>query len=571
MMKYAFFSCPQKVLSLGLAGYWLIFMHICWPNHGGSGIYLPYNLLAWCFISVIAFIYWLLHPGKLAIILDSNGYLLIAGAAFMTLPILWSPTHETVGYALPRMAGLWAGMAFWLTLRQCRFSVSQKHLMLYALVAAGVIESLVVLAELHGSKAWLPTIWQQLVEKYGRGGVGVFQQVNVTASFLAATLACALLTLGLRSTTLANARIECFRQCLLAGAIVLISAVLTSLYSRAGWLGGFCVIAAIYYLLTFSCFRHDARHSGKLIVLTLCGIGIGLLMMKMSVWQALDVHHNSNHQRLLTLYHTLRYSILHPFLGYGAGTYEGYYQAYLAHLPEGNPGLEMMDHPHNELLYQYAEGGAIALAGALLWCGLYIRLWLMVTSVIQAGALIALFPILLHTQVEYPFYYSAPHWLLFLSLLSLADRDRQPGMCAPQAGLLSRVVKITMLMLTLYGGIISYQGYKTSALLDKFENTELSSPETILNQKMPWVFQQRQKRDLTLLRLITFRSNHDRHSLLLFLQENKKWLSVYASSDMYNNQIAVLNYLGEKEKAQRYKIEAQNTLPWEKSLKPDST
>lgn len=563
MMRYAFFSYPQKVFLLGLAGYWLVFMHICWPNHGGSGIYLPYNLLAWCFISAIVFLYWLLRPGTLAITMDGNGYLLIAGAAFMTLPLLWSPTHETVGYALPRMAGLWAGMVFWLTLRQCRFTLWQKYLLLYALVAAGVIESLIVLAELHGPAAWLPAIWRQLVEKYGRGGVGVFQQVNVTASFLATALACALLTLGLRSTKLSDARLEHIRQCLLAGAIVLISAVLTSVYSRAGWLGGISATVGIYYLLTFSRFRRHAHCSGKLILLTLCGIGMGLLLMKMSVLQALNAHHGSNHQRLLTLYHTLRYSTRHPLLGYGAGTYEGYYQAYLAQLPGGNPGVEMMDHPHNELLYQYVEGGTIALTGILLWGVIYVRLWLRVTSVHQAGALIALLPILIHTQVEYPLYYSAPHWLLFLSLLSQADRD------VPEQDNAVRgywVGKVALLALALYGMTVSYQGYNVASILDKFENSELSSPETILNLKMPFIFQQRLKMDLTLLRLVTFRSSHDQQSLQLFLQENKKWFGVYASSDMYDNQIAVLNFLGEKEKAERCIKNAHKMLPWEKAF-----
>ncbi|ENZ7484591.1 Wzy polymerase domain-containing protein [Klebsiella aerogenes] len=558
---------PQKVLIVGLAGYWLIFMHICWPNHGGSGAYLPYNILAWCFIAGVTFLYWLLRPGTLSIAMNSNSYLLMAGAALMTLPLIWSPTHETVGYATPRMAGLWAGMAFWFTLRQCRFSLSQKYLLLYALAGAGMVESLIVLGELHGPTAWLPAIWRQLIEKYGRGGVGVFQQVNVTASFLATALACALLTLGLRSTKLSDARLECFRQCLLASAIVLISAVLTSVYSRAGWLGGICAVAGIYYLLTFSRFRHRGHNTSKLILLTLCGVGIGLLLMKMSVLQALDAHHGSNHQRLLTLYHTLIYSTRHPLLGYGAGTYEGYYQAYLAQLPGGNPGLEMMDHPHNELLYQYVEGGVVALAGTSLWGVFYVRLWQRVTSVIQAGALIALLPILVHTQVEYPLYYSVPHWLLFLSLLSMADRDFQEKERSPQVYGISWGGKIAMLTLTLYGATVAYQGYKTDVVLDKFENTELVTPEIIADLDVPWIFQQRAQQDLTLLRLITFRTSHNRNALRLFLQENKKWLAVYASPDAYNNQIAVASYLGKSEESARYRQQAQQMFPWEKIYK----
>ncbi|MGR5542485.1 O-antigen ligase family protein, partial [Vibrio campbellii] len=80
------------------------------------------------------------------------------------------------------------------------------------------------------------------------------------------------------------------------------------------------------------------------------------------------------------------------------------------------PGLPAMDHPHNETLYWGVEGGIIPLVGLLLTAILTF------TRVAQAKkgtrlALLALFvPILLHSQLEYPFYHSAIHWVTLIIL-----------------------------------------------------------------------------------------------------------------------------------------------------------
>lgn len=548
----------------GLCGYWCLLLHFCWPNHGGMGSYLPYNLVAWLSATVLCTSFWLVRPGNARIAVGTNGMLLIAGAVLMTLPLIWSPTAETRYYALPRIAGLWGGVAFWITLKQCHFSRSQKFMLLYALALAGIVESIVVLVELHGSSSWLPKIWQLIIDKYGRSGVGVFQQVNVTDSFLAQSLAISLLLLGLRQTRLSDRRAEKLRISGLSIGIVLLSVVLTETFARIGWLGGIVAITGIYCLLCRSVFHQKGHHRRLLILAPLIGIVIGLGLNQLSIAQQL-AHTESNHQRLLTLYYTFIYALNHPLSGYGAGTYEGYYQAFLASLNGGNPGKEMMTHPHNELLYQYAEGGVAAVAGVFVWGTIYLRLWWKNKTAFGGGVLIAMLPVLLHTQVEFPLYYSTPHWLALLLLLSMAEQVSS-ARCSTGKHHYHFVGKWVMFSLALFGAIVSLQGFTTGNILDKFEHSELEVPEIITTLSPPFIFQLRYDQDLTSLRLIRNNTSPDRSSLRAFTEENARWLSVKAEPEMFSNQIDVLKYLHSPVLATYWEDRAKRTLPWEKEF-----
>lgn len=557
---------PKKlslIMLWGLMFYWLLFLHIGWKNSGGWGSDLPYNLLGWGFVLSLCTLFWLIFSGKSVGNISVTGKSIIIGAALMTLPMLWSPTFATFINALPRVMGMWGGLLFWGTLRQCRFSSHQRMWLLYCLAVAGMIEAAIVLIELYARPAWLPAIWQTIVAQFGRYATGVFQQVNLTASFLATGLAAVLLLTGLRAARLENSTREKWRMALLAVGCVLISAVLTLASSRTGWLAGLAVVASLYYLLNFSPFRQQGHQQPLLLALPLIGILVGLALMPYSAHQALLMHQGSNHQRLLTLYYTFLYAIQHPILGYGAGTYEGAYQHYLAMLPGGNPGLETMSHPHNELLYQYAEGGFIALAGALVWLGLVVRVWRKADSALYRGIIICMLPIMLHTQLEYPLYYSVPHYLALLMLLSLAEKD-EPHAVENTSRTSIPVFRYTMLLLTFYGALVSFQSYRVWQTLERFEASSLADPEVITALNVPGVMRLRYEQDRTLLRLFRFRHEKDIGSLREFTEENAIWISVHAWPVLYQNQISVLRYLNDEKNVALWQEQALRTFPWDK-------
>lgn len=557
---------PQFFL-YGMAIYWVIFLHVGWKNSGGWGSDLPYNLLGWGFILSLCSLFWIIIPNDTARQVSVTGKYIIIGAVLMTLPMLWTPSFAALINALPRMAGMWGGLLFWGTLRQCRFLPRQRVWLLYCLGVGGIVEAAIVLTELYAHPSWLPTIWQSIVAQFGRYATGVFQQINLTASFLATGLAAVLLLIGLKTARLVNSTSEKWRMVMLAVGCVLISAVLTLAESRTGWLAGLTVIACLYYLLTFSRYRLQGHQQPLLLALPLIGILIGLAVMPQSVHHALSMHQGSNHQRLLTLYYTLLYAIQHPVLGYGAGTYSGAYQHFLATLPGGNPGHETMSHPHNELLYQYAEGGLVALAGALIWFGLVVRVWWKADSALYRGIVICMLPIMLHTQLEYPLYYSAPHYLVLLMLLSLAEKNEQQSTGSNSSRVSFSVLRFSMLLLTFYGALVSFQSYRVWQTLEHFEGSSLADPEVITALNVPGVMRLRFEQDRTLLRLFRFRHVKDVESLREFTKENATWMSVHAWPVLYQNQISVFRYLNDDKNALIWQDKAQRTFPWDKRFK----
>lgn len=551
------------MLALGLAGYFITFLHIGWLSNGGTGAYLPYNLLAWGFTSVTCAAFWLLRPSSCKWVITPLVPLLLIGAFLMSLPLLWSPESAAFYNALPRIGGLWAGMFFFLTLRQAHFTEQHKLLFLYSLAYAGGIQAVIVLFELYGPTEWLPVIWQKLMVKYGRSGVGVFQQVNLTSSFLAVSLTSCLFLFASKKAALLRIQHERIRLTVLAGLILLLSAELTLLYSRVGWLSGIVSIIGLYIMLTFSPYKHESRYRIFIVLLPALGIVLGCQLMHYSVGQAMAMHEGSNHQRILTLYHTVIYANKHPLIGYGAGTYEGYYQSFMAKLLDKNTSRELMSHPHNELLYQYAEGGIIALAGALLWCGLYLRLWMRAKNIIQIAALLTMLPLLIHTQVEYPLYYSVPHWITLLMLLRLADEEKTVNPGQQRKHRYAPAGKSAIFLLSLYGAAISFQANDNGRTLSKLESNELSSGESIAHLPISWVQRLRYEEDKNLARLIDFQQSHNTETLRAFVKENEKILAVHPTPELYSNQIAVLNYLHEYKQANDWKLRARYTLPWE--------
>lgn len=551
-----------------MAAYWLCLMHIPFRSNGGWGTDLPLNLMSWGVVGLMMTGCWLFLPLRMSWSPIGGG--LVAGAVLMSLPLIWSPSVLAGQVALPRIVGMWGLVLFYLTLRQSRLHYQHGIVLTALLAAAGGIQTVYTLWELLAPNHWLPEMSQLLMDKYGYAGAGIFGQVNVTASFLAATLGLMLYLSGLlpRQVTFSNIGYLkaglCLGRWLLMLGLILTPAALVLLKSRTGWLGGMVVITGMPLLLL----RHRLRRGyvakntpaiTPLIVLPLAGILLGTMLMSVTPAQALREHDSSNQQRLLTLYHSLMMMKAHPLAGFGAGSYQAAYQDHMAALPGGNPGKEIMGHPHNELLYQYVEGGIPAAAGALLWGLVWLVLWRRASTVRQTGLLLSSIPILLHIQLEYPLYYSVPHGLVLMTLLALSEEARPPDNLYHGESnywpLMGRVVGVLFL---LYCSTSLWQCLKVVRVLDQFEDTTQASvsPSQLRGLQVPWILQPRYQHDLSLLRLVEFRNIPDKDSLRQFVQENAQWLSVYADRDGYKNEVDVLDFLHQSSQAATFRTKA---------------
>lgn len=552
------------------AGWLLVGQQWVWPHNGGQGTDLPWNLLAWASMGLTAGAVWLTrenHP----LHVPAGVWGLLVGGVLMSLPILWSPEVDWQRNATPRLLGLWGALALYVTLLQCHWRPGDPRWILGTLALAGLLQAAWVLVTLFAPDR-LPAMARQALAESGGYSIGGFQQPNVTASFLATAL---LATLGLWVTRRPTDRPSTSGQtthALLALSLLGPACAVILLRSRIGWLGVAIGVLALLALCRLPRYRRaplpGAVATG--VVLIVMGAGLGMLLLYAGLGSSLEAalqgHARSNAQRLLTLQETLRMIAEHPWRGWGLGGFEYCFQHAVA--DRGLPSREVMQHPHNEVLYVWAEGGVVALLGLLVMVGAALRLsgqrrglsaWLLRLTAL---------PILLHTQVELPLYLSVTHgWILVMLLVLLSPRPPAEKRHPPagrvhlrrggHAGLAAGALALTTIMLV---------SARNAMVLSRFEREQLPTPQCILRLPMTALLDLRYRQDVNLLRLIDFRTAPDPALLRAFVKDNTRWLQTRVDAGAYANQIAVLRYLGETQTADRWQREAQRLLPWERQF-----
>lgn len=517
----------RQLLIMLLAFYWLVALNILWFNNGGHGFRLPYNLVCWVFMALMAL------PVAMTlkrIRFSATGLWLLAGAVLITLPAAWAPNADALQASLPRLTGLWGGVAFYFILLQIRFDRQFITTLLIILAAATVIESVVTLVCIWWPQ-FLPETLQQFAREYTPQGFGVFEQRNVNASFLA-TGYTGMLAL------LVFYRGSIIRLCLTGAGVVFVSATLVLVESRIGWIGWATGTVAMSLMAHSRIGKDNSTElqCRMLWVLPWVGIGLGIVFLKQSVGSVLDAHDGSNHQRLLTLIYTLKMIALHPIKGWGLGMYMGEFQRFMASLPV-NPSKEIMGHPHNEVLYLWFEGGITALLGGLCCAAGWLRLMHKRYSLWQWVALLMTLPVLLHTQVEYPLYFSVPHFFILLLLMRAADKSTPTQLYA------GPVSRCALSSVVLYGMLLAAQCFIAGQTLLKFEAYQLEDMASIAELKVPRLMKQQWQQDMTMLRLVRFKHSRDNAELVAFMRETDRWLYIAPDGALLTSRESVDRFL----------------------------
>lgn len=560
---------------------WLgVLLHIPHYNAGGSeGVWLPWNTVAWAVAVSVMLLTVLMAPaGRLVV--TPAAQLLFLAVALLTLPVMWCPHPAWIVYSIPRLYGLWGGALFYLALLQCRFSNRTRRLLIWCVSLAALVQGLTALAGLY-CPAWLSPVSQAFLKTGGRQSLGIFQQVNVTASFLATGLALSL-ALFYRLCAGRSARgnrvpapwLFKLKAAYLVILMVFLPSVLVLTRSRIGWLGGLtvCLTAAITAVLTARRQRGRARGlsvvcPAAMVLLPLAGIAAGVVLLDCSVAQAID-HGGSNHQRWLTLKVTWEMIRRHPWAGWGMGSFRMQFQHYIATYRHPNQSRELMGHPHNEVLYVWMEGGIVALAGLMTAGGAVVMLLKKNGSPVRRLMAAAMLPVLLHTMVEYPLYLSVPHALTLLLValnLDRTGRDDESTAAGRRPGYVRKTVVTGLRWALAAGGIwmlCSLHGaYRVNALLSRFEAGETAPSWTIPVADVPWMLGSRYEADRLNLELEAYSRSGDLRLLRDYVRDNARWLRTQADPDNYAGQADVLRYLHQDEEACRYVREAKQLFP----------
>lgn len=537
--------------SIGL--FFIVAMHYFQHNPGGSGLELSFNASAWIpFSFAISCGLFEIHRQK--IWRYSRMTLILFGCCLLlSLPVLYSNADGFA--ALNRLFTLWAGFLFFISLQQFVFTHSQRQRLLWFITIAVLIEA---------AFGWYQFLWLSADNNFGYNTLtnrpyGIFQQPNVMASFLATGLVIAAYLL---------ARLPRYRgkwawqHVILLAVPVMTIPLLVVLNSRTGWLG-----ASIGSLLMLPyLYRFAAKYQQRMW-------GLMLLLAMALAWQVSSTTNSSfSHQARVTL--DSQRSIMmpqayemfttKPLTGYGYGKFEAAYiiQTALWHQqdPQQQPaGIASLDHPHNELLYWAAEGGIVPLLG------LIVAALAVLFSIKKApnGTQLALvglfFPIVLHTQLEYPFYHSLAHWIIFIILIFWVDNlTTKYHRYQTQYVLTLKVAAIALpIMITSFMITTLYSGW----LLTKFETTRPVNIDYLVKVNNPWSWQNRFEWDLHLTQLQLGIATNKPQLVADYVRWANQKAQTWPRPALYQNLVLAYHHQDKTAQAEQVAAEAQQLFP----------
>lgn len=532
-----------------LAAYVVFGMHFFMHNQGGSGLYLPFNMVGWAFFSVlIAIGIWHLTIVKKRVFsLSQRSFL--AGLVILLLPFLNPDTDWNVGAQL-RFLAIAAGLLLFFSLSQFQFPEKSRHSLLYFLLGAVAIEAALGWGQFFLLK---DGNWLGYNVKINRP-YGIFQKDSVFSSFLAAGLAISFY-LQRWDASVVNSR---WKQGLLSFILLATPLLLVQIQSRAGIYGAVLAVVCMLPIL----WRYNRHIFWWSLLLMGLGFAVGFIIFN----AARSAENYEVTTSFRKLYWTHLFSMVPQslWLGHGYGSFE---YTFLHHFyaPENiKPGMRLMeenlDHPHNELLFWLHEGGIVAVVGLLVIAVGYIRILSKCSGWAKRISLLALvLPLLFHSMVEYPFYHSVAHFFFFVVFLWLADAESgQQKIIDYQYCFFARMLALLIPLLVVP---FMLSGVQAASVLTKYERMKDKNPQMLdqIINPLPWMmiyeFQMHSAQ-------LTFSAAmHDKTGLESFVDWAKEFLHNTPRAAVYAQLVFALQQLNDTEQAQHWLAEGKRVFP----------
>ena len=405
---------PQK-LFFGLFGLlFLVAPFYYQPNMGGEGLNLPYNSSIWIIACwIIAAASFIVHRTS-TLILPKHWLglaMLPIGAIFTGLiaennnPTEW----------LVRCAVIIGGYLLFISFFQFRLNGRHLDRSLYIILIMGII------AGIYGAIQTQPHFHLRDFLPYSTGHqiVGIFQQVNLQASMMA-TLLIVVYYLISRPTIKNMGWIVKVAICI---AALLASFSIAQTGSRVGLLGAVVGLLILLIGRWNTIKRSQPLLLSVVIIATFAGAFIGSSGLLKTVNKFDRAIGGMNTDVRWQIYSLSWDTFLEkPLLGHGLGSFQKVFQERRGALPDNEQTIALKSsprysHPHNELIFWMIEGGIVSIIGILAAAIYTLKQCWRVGKQRGLGYISLLVPIILHTQVELPFYISNTHWLLLLFLL----------------------------------------------------------------------------------------------------------------------------------------------------------
>ncbi|MFI8416101.1 Wzy polymerase domain-containing protein [Serratia sp. NPDC078593] len=552
----------------------LFAVSLCYfPNMGGVGLGLPLNTLTYALLAGMVLLISVRGVSRRGGFITPTAMYFSCGVLLLCLPLAFSPAGDTSTSAW-RVAGLLAGWGLYCAWLQRRLNARWRGALVVCLVLMVSVQAAIALLQLFlPAWSWVPM--------RGSRVFGIFQQPNVLGSFLATGLALTLMLALLPGYVLPSAVWEKGRKATLSLLLLVLTALLVWVQSRTGWLAGALVLLG-YWAVWGRRFPRQLVVLGGWMLLG-CALGLGVLLAA-DEGGGLHSHAMSNQARLAMLLDTLKMIAAHPFVGWGYGSFEAAFQQFRISQQPPTAVLEIARHPHNEILLWWLEGGVVALLGMLAIVAGAVRLCVQALAhdrrAFAAGRgdageatclCLALLPMALHSQLEYPFYLSALHWLVFVLLLATVDRlscrhsrligTAGHGLIAVRGGVALLCLAGMVLMLEIFRGGLALTIVERGGLRDM-------RPLQSMSPLAKWGLQQRRSFDLQTHRLLAYNVSRDDAELDRYAVWAQHYLTTRVDANVYANLIAILRHQQQSAVAERYRSSAALLFPRDRRFYP---
>jgi O-antigen polymerase len=417
------------------------------PNLGGRGLGIPFNLTSWAAATTTICYAMFMVVARKSIQLPQRSLYFIAAPVVIILNSIITGTSQPDVF-LFRELFLVGGLLFFFSLFQFKPRQVQVELILLMIALSTIIQSTIGILQIFYPEVfgtWFATRGDDVPR-------GVFQQINVQASFLATSIA---ISFYLLSRPIAK-RFNTIISSLLILSVGLGSFVIIYSGSRVGL---FSLVISLFLLLLFR-----ARQLMQNKVLVLCAIIaiasgsiLGKSGMERSLAMTANIAQGESREARINMYRiALELIAQEPVQGHGIGNFLRVWNLQASDYISRHPNAILpayIDHPHNELVYWLIEGGLVIVSGILASIIAVLMGLIRCGPKRAAGYTAMLLPITLHTQVELPFYISSIHWFLWLFLIFIIMRHgayKKPLILSNAANRLIQCTSIVIFVTSIY-------------------------------------------------------------------------------------------------------------------------
>lgn len=517
-------------------------------NVGGSGLFMPYNIAIWLSVTcLIAFgIFRLAFQRKIITPAPIYSFLLLTG---LIGPIL---SGAITGIDMPvewwfRFLFIAGGFLFLFSLFQASFSTKQIELILLAIISLGLANGIFSFIQIH----FADSLTYLFVSTHHLFPSGFFQQINTNASFLSTVV---LICCYMASRPLFRKQNNNLLMCLIIVNVFFSTYIVFYSASRVGTLS----------LLVGLCFILVSRWRKFLkvkffAIMILFSIAIGILSAansESSVRLASKANSTFQHANARIGIYTTSIELIkkEPILGYGIGSFQKEFTEEAGRYLQKNPNSALADisalnHPHNEFLFWFIEGGLIAVFGMLAFCTA-IMFAIVQLGIERGGAYTALlFPIVLHTQVELPFYLSSNHWFIFLFLCFMVINHKAVQMTFQPSLIFRRLLMFSSVLILFIGCLFLLNTLKANRGITQYWKQLDGELNLLLDASQNLYFSNYAERNIMALNGVANIHIGNEKEVKHFIDWAENYLTLYPDYVIRKILINAYDYLGEQTKA----------------------